>query len=187
MRLRVARKSLPMLMRWLSISEQLTFRKHTIKVEHAFDARYAKTWTRFVVRLGKCSVVALRTAFAGIGADPASKRLDADRVCSEKALGAYLAGVIDGDGHVQKRRRTDGTGIETLIEIVFSEMGQAVEMQKMLAKFGKPKGYITAYPKHFDLWIYVNKPLALWAKSFICPQLTIETKRERLLSASLPR
>lgn len=186
-RLRVAKKSLLMLFRWADIAERITFVKHAIKVEHAFDARYAAIWTRFVVRLGKDEVGAMRKAFAEFGVDPTSAVLRADKVASEKVLGAYLAGIIDGDGCVQKRRRTDGTGIETLIKIVFSNVEQAIEIQKMLAKFGKPKGYITAYPKHFDLWIYVSKPLAAWAKNVVCPQLAIETKKEKLLCASLPR
>ena len=63
-------------------------------------------------------------------------------------------------------------------------------LQKMLLKEGLPKGYITTYKNHSDLWIYINKEFNMWLVENVVPHMSITNKSNKLCpgkAGALPR
>jgi len=104
-----------------------------------------------------------------------------DLSCMNKEeLGAYLAGIIDGDGCIQIRKRYSDKGYERLIKIVEKNSKKLIEIQNMLIKEKLPKGYITDYKNHSDLWIYINKGFNNWLITNVVPHMSIKKKLKKL-------
>jgi hypothetical protein len=154
LRLLVGRKSLPMLIKWKEVLDKMTGKIHRVEIWKSYDKRYKKVWTGFVVRdVSRERILALiqRLPYIGLGDDFV-------KWISTKPLGPYLAGIIDGDGHIQIRKRYFDRGHEKLLKITDSKPDRLVLIQLLLSNAGMPKGYITEYENHSDLWGFV--PLA---------------------------
>ncbi|MBM3303795.1 MAG: hypothetical protein FJY76_01765 [Candidatus Aenigmarchaeota archaeon] len=177
LRLLVSEKSLPMLIKWKRILDQLTGKEHWIERWKTYDKRYDKSWMRFVVRDASFSRIAIllqKIPCPMFGDDFAEW-------IRSKPLGPYLAGVIDGDGHIQIRKRYFDRGYEKLMKITDCKSDNLLLIQKLLVGCGMPKGYITEYKNHSDLWVYINKNFEKWLINNVAPYLTIERKLRKIL------
>jgi len=182
LRLLVGKKSLPMLVKWKSILDRLTYKKHRIEKWSSYDKRYGKTWTSFVVRDRSKSTIStlmktLPYMTLGNGFVEWIKT---------NPLGPYLAGIIDGDGHIQIRKRYFDKGYEKLLKITDGSSDRLVLIQWLLAREGMPKGYITEYENHSDLWVYINKEFEKWLISNVAPYLSIEHKTKKIIAQRSP-
>jgi hypothetical protein len=178
LRLRVGRTSLMMLFKWKGILDFLTGKAHKIHKEGHYDKRFNKTWITFLVREGSKSTLGMLIQKLPV------KNFHFDSDFSEwlqgKNLGPYLAGVIDGDGCIQIRKRYCDKGYERLLKIADKTSKKLIMLQQMLLKEGMPKGYITKYKNHNDLWIYINKEFKEWLKINVAPYLTAPHKIQKM-------
>jgi len=169
LRLRVGLCSFEMLIKWKTILDSLTGKQHKILQENHYDKRYNKT------RISLCVRESSKTAIESI----IRELPDLSCVC-EKELGAYLAGIIDGDGCIQIRKRYSDKGYERLIKIVDKDSNKLIRLQNMLINEKLPKGYITNYKGHSDLWIYINKEFNNWLIINVVPHISIRKKLKKL-------
>ena len=170
LRLRVGPASVEMLLKWKKILDSLTGKRHNIIKENYYDRRYNKNRISFCVREGSKPVI--NNLIIGL---PITDSM------SEEDLGAYLAGVIDGDGCVQIRKRYSDRGYEKLIKIAGENSEKLMGLQELLLKESLPKGYITSYKNHSDLWIYINKEFDKWLRINTIPHISITSKLLKLV------
>ena len=183
LRLRVSKSSFKMLIKWKRILDVLTRKSHKIHKEENYDKRYNKAWVSFLVREGSKST--LNTLVQKLPIKNFHFNYDFSEWLRERYLGPYLAGVIDGDGCIQIRKRYCDKGYEQLLKIADKTPEKLIMLQQMLLKEGMPKGYITKYKNHSDLWIYISKKFEKWLKINVTPYLTAPHKIQRICSGSL--
>lgn len=170
LRLRVGENSLEMLIKWKIILDSLTGKSHRISEERHHDKRYDKNRISFCVRESSKTVI-----------NALIKGLPDTIHMKKEGFGAYLAGIIDGDGCIQIRKRHFDKGFERLVKIVGESTGKLVGLQEMLINENLPKGYITEYKNHSDLWIYINKDFSEWLVSNVAPHISIKRKLIRIV------
>lgn len=100
-----------------------------------------------------------------------------------KSIGPYIAGVIDGDGCFQIRKRYSDPGHERLLKIADKDPEKLLAIQNLLLKNNMPKGYITEYSNHSDLWIYINKRFNKWLMANVLPHMAITRKKNKCLGS----
>jgi len=183
LRLRVGKQSMMMLIKWKSILDSLTEKEHKILKEETYDKRYKKYWTSYSIREGSSS--ALNELIQKLPTRSLYFNSEFEGWLKEKRIGAYLAGVIDGDGCIQIRKRYFDKGYEKLLKISDKTPQKLFTIQQLLLKNMMPKGYVTEYKNHSDLWIYINKEFEKWLRIKVLPHLTLAHKIERLSSGSL--
>lgn len=169
LRLRVGVGSLEMLAKWKIVLDSLTGKYHNMMEEQYHDKRYNKNRTSFCVR--EASKTMLKVIF---------EELPNTSLMQKEDFGAYLAGIIDGDGCIQLRKRYFDKGFERLVKIVGETPEKLIDLQEMFIKEKLPKGYITEYKNHSDLWIYINKDFSKWLISNVVPHMSIKRKLNKL-------
>lgn len=180
-RLRVSKSSLEMLLKWKKILDSLTRKDHRVLVEHMYDGRYDRHFDQYLIReaSGKC-IASVMDKFSKFGADLNTFQPPPSAFMNKPLAGAYLAGVIDGDGCIQLRKNYADSHLETLLKISTNVKAPLVHLQKLFLSVGLPRGYITEYPGHCDLWLYLGKDSREWFKKFVCSELAIKRKSYRI-------
>ena len=178
-RLRAAGCSIQMVEKWCNIINEITQKEHQVRKERLWDKRFSRYSIQYCVReASKPSMKKIETALKKTGFGLFEGEFND---LTEGVFAAYFAGILDGDGCVQIRNRSDGYGQELLLKIV-SQNREAIEkIRENLEKFGQPKGYVTAYANHYDFWLYVNKNLFKWLKRKVISNLAITKKSRKLL------
>ncbi|PIT85267.1 hypothetical protein COU36_04250, partial [Candidatus Micrarchaeota archaeon CG10_big_fil_rev_8_21_14_0_10_59_7] len=143
-----------------------------------WDARYSRHWELLWTRDG--SKKAAREIISVLNKSGFGLREGEFETDSEDVFGAYLAGLIDGDGSVQIRNSSDGYTRELLLKIASQNRAAFEKLRKHLRRFGQADGYISKYPNHYDFWVYVNKNLFKWLDAKVVSHLAISRKRRRL-------
>lgn len=166
LRLRVGSNSLEMLVKWKRILDKLTQKKHKIHEETCYDKRFGRDRKSFCVRESSRNV--LRNLFEKLPSQIGG------------SFGPYFAGIIDGDGCIQIRKRYFDKGHERLLKIADSTSENLIGLQVLLLREGMPKGYITKYKNHSDLWIYINKEFGVWLRDNVMPHISITSKLQKL-------
>ena len=183
LRLRVGKQSYEMLVKWKSVLEKMTGKSHIIKKSTYLDKRSKKSNSYFEVRIS--SSILLKKVLQVLPTK--SFKFDSNFVewIKTMSLGPYLAGIIDGDGCIQIRKRYFDSGYERLIKIADCTSKKLLILQQLFLKESLPKGYITEYKNHSDLWIYINKRLDKWLKDNVAPHISISHKLQKI--AQMPR
>jgi hypothetical protein len=169
LRLRVGTGSLEMLVKWKTILDSITGKEHIISKEVYHDKRYNKDRESFCVRESSKTVI-----------ETIIEELPNTDFMKNNEFGAYLAGIIDGDGCIQIRKRYADSGYERLVKIVGETQNSLVKLQNMFIKKRLPKGYITEYGNHCDMWIYINKEFGGWLTANVAPHMSIKRKSRNL-------
>ncbi|NYZ78474.1 LAGLIDADG family homing endonuclease [Candidatus Micrarchaeota archaeon] len=180
-RLRVSEPSFQMLLKWQKILDVMTDKRHKIHVEQMYDPRYDRHFEQYVVRESSKPVInKIIKKFSEENINLLTFEAPSSAFGNELNTAAYLAGVIDGDGCIQVRKSYFDGRIEKLIKITSGIREPLESIQELMEKSNLQKGYITDYTNHYDLWIYLNKTLLEWCKKFLCGELSIKRKVERL-------
>jgi hypothetical protein len=181
LRLRVSACSLPMLLKWKRILDELTGKEHKILVEQMYDSRYDRHFEQYLIREGSVKTLEkLALLFTSFGVQLGKLAVPTSALENSVLGGGYLAGLIDGDGCVQIRRSSDGKRTERLIKIASNDKRHLKEVQTLLASMSLPDGYISTYPNHVDLWVFVSSATAVKLNRLVVPHLAIGRKAERL-------
>jgi hypothetical protein len=176
-RLWVGKPSMEMLDRWKGVLDRLTDKQHKVYSVKIYDKRYNTIRYNYSVREGSKKKINLLIDFFGRKGNAV---FSYPKTLSEKCFGAYLAGVIDGDGHIQIRKRTYDKSFERLIKISGTKDSELLRLvQSYLERFRMPKGYLVKYDNHSDLWIYVSKKFNRWLFEFTYPYISIKRKFAR--------
>lgn len=165
LRIDVAGKSLPMIKKFEAIFNE-TFGKEV----HVYDNQ---RWNRY--EFGT-SINQLRSFFKPLENGeiyPIMKR-------NPELFGAYLAGIIDGDGHVQKKNNKDRKIPQMRIEICgpnpLFEIKEGIErFTRSKVNFIKNKG-----ENSYDTYFYVTGKNRYFLENFVIPHLALDYKKENL-------
>ena len=180
-RLRVSEPSLQMLIKWRSILDAITEKRHRIAVENMYDRRYARSYEQYVVReSSRYGLARIVEVLAERELNPLAFEVPALCSYNDELGAAYLAGVIDGDGCIQLRKSSDGYRLEKLLKIASDKRAPLEAIRTLLRSLGLPDGYITDYANHSDLWVYLNKHAQAWSRQFMLAHLAIGRKRDKL-------
>jgi len=161
----VAGKSLPMIKKFEVIFNE-TFERNV----HVYDNQ---RWNRY--EFGT-SINRLRSFFKPLengGIYPIMR-------FNPKLFGAYLAGIIDGDGHVQKKNNKDRKIPQMRIEICgpnpLLEIKEGIEhLTRSKVNFIKNKG-----ENSYDTYFYVTGRNRYFLENFVIPHLALDYKKENL-------
>jgi len=95
-------------------------------------------------------------------------------------FGAYLAGLIDGDGHIKLKKNKDRRLYQLYISI--SDERKAIALKNLIKKFMKCGAHIYKYKKKncYDTCFYITYKNLIFLEKYILPHLTIPYKTERL-------
>jgi|GEM_PF-1872430 len=170
-----------MLVKWKKIMDVLTEKEHKILKEVNYDRKYKKHWTSYLNREGS------KTTLKKLKEKTPNKDFrfnsEFNEWLKQRHAGAYLAGVIDGDGCFQIRKRYSDPGYEKLLKISDKNSEKLLAIQQLLLKNNMPKGYITEYANHSDLWVYINKQFNKWLIANVLPHMTITYKIKKCLGS----
>jgi intein/homing endonuclease len=170
-----------MLKKWKLILDELTGKEHSLLVEKMYDPRYDRHYQQYLVRDGsKKSILRLFKLLETDGIHLYSYKVPNIALNDPVLAGAYLAGVIDGDGCIQLRKSYEGNRLERLLKISSKDRPPLESIQSMLRNFKLADGYIVQYANHADLWLFLSAELINWFGKYVKPRLTIDSKRSRL-------
>ncbi|MFH1779688.1 MAG: LAGLIDADG family homing endonuclease [Candidatus Micrarchaeota archaeon] len=180
LRLRVSICSLSMLKKWGKIIDKLTEKKHRLLLEKMYDPRSERKFDQYLVREGsQASLSLLNSLFLKKKIKLTSIVVPDCCYHSNVRSGAYLAGIIDGDGCIQLRKHYVDGHLERLLKITTNNKKHLEQIQSLLRSVGLSSGYITDYVRHFDLWVYLNKKSIGWFKKYVVQNLAIKRKAFR--------
>lgn len=181
LRLRVGKDSMDMLIKWKTYLDVLTDKEHKIHKENYFDKRTKKISVSYCAREGS------RKSLGHLLELIPSKRFHFNSIFASwlqtNSFGPYLAGVIDGDGCFQIRKSNSSSGYQRLLKIADKDSEKLLAIQQLLLKNNMPKGYITEYSNHSDLWIYINKRFNKWLIANVLPHMAITRKKNKCLGS----
>ncbi|NUN11618.1 hypothetical protein HUU53_03150 [Candidatus Micrarchaeota archaeon] len=173
-RLRVSKSSLPMLLKWKKVLDKLVSKEHKLLEEKMYDSRSNRHYVQYLVREGsKTSIKKLTFIFESYLID---KKVPSAILSNSTLSGAYLAGIIDGDGCIQIRKSFKDNRNEKLLKLTLQEIELIEGIRQLVSKVGLSRGYVTKYDNYFDLWIYLNKKWLFWSKKHLLKALTIRRK-----------
>ncbi len=178
LRLRVSEPSIEMLACWKICLDTLTGKRHSLLVEPMYDSRYGRTFEQYLVREGSVSaIMRVEQSLNVIGSSLFYYRPPDLAFKDSRVAGAYLAGVVDGDGCFQIRPRRDAFKPELLLKIASASSEPLKSLQSLLFSQGLSIGYVSLYSNHADLWVYASRRFRRWFEANAADCLTIARKR----------
>jgi len=163
----VGKKSLPMLRKFQKLSKKLLNRKGGI-----FKSKISNEWE------SKIRVNSLIKEFERLDinfGDPPTPPFWVKE--NEKLFGAYLAGIIDGDGNVRIKRKKYP---QCAVRITSSE--KQIDLKSTIEKILRCKVNITKDENAYDLEFYVSPKNYKIIKENVLPYITLKYKKDKLNS-----
>ena len=180
-RLRVSEPSFEMLVKWKEILDEMTIHSHSLLLEKMYDPRYDRHFIQYLVREGSTKRINFLLDYLSVfRINPLEYTVPAGAMGDVEYGWAYLAGVIDGDGCIQIRRNLGNKRNELLLKISSATESPLASIQDLLISLNIPKGYLSRYDNHTDLWVYLNKDAHSRFKQFIIKHMSFKKKLGRL-------
>lgn len=163
--LTVAEKSLPMAKKFQEILEKYFYRRINIRKRHNLNLYVMQT-----------SINKIYFIFKNWKKGKIPKKIKENKFL----FGAYLAGLIDGDGHIKFKKNKDRILHQSYVSI--SDERKSIILKNLIKKYMKCGAHIYEYKKKncYDTCFYITYKNSMFLEKFVLPHLTIPYKIEKI-------